>query len=55
VELGVLSFVDDTHPTTPELFNNAVVRDVLPDHAGKTLFETDVRLRQEASQSRRIR
>jgi hypothetical protein len=35
VELGVLSFVDDTHPAATELFNNAVVRDVLPDHAGK--------------------
>ncbi len=55
VELGVLSFVDDTHPTTAELFHNAIVRDVLRDHAGKTSFETDVRLRQEASQSRRMR
>ena len=45
VELGVLSLVDDAHPATPELFNNAVVRDVLPDHTGMPLSGTNVRPR----------
>ena len=31
-ELGVLGFVDDTHASAPELFDDAVVRDILVDH-----------------------
>ena len=31
-EVGVLSFVYDTHPTTTQLLDDAVVRDGLPDH-----------------------
>ena len=31
-ELGVFRLVHNTHATTAELFNNAVVRDGLPDH-----------------------
>ena len=33
VKTGVFSFVDHTHPTPADLFNNAVVRDDLADHS----------------------
>ena len=32
VEVGVFSLVDNTHPTTTEFFDDAVVRDSLVDH-----------------------
>ena len=31
-KLGVLSLINDTHPATAELLENAVVRDGLPNH-----------------------
>ena len=31
-ELDILSLVDDTHTTTAQLFNDAVMRDGLADH-----------------------
>jgi len=37
VKPGILRLVDDTHPSTAELFDNAVVRDGLADHGRRTL------------------
>ena len=38
VELDVLGLVDDTHPATAELLDNAVVRDGLADHWQRILL-----------------
>jgi hypothetical protein len=34
----VLSFIDDTHPTAAELFDDAIMRDGLANHTGKALI-----------------
>ena len=36
-KLGVFGFVNNTHPATAQLLNNAVMRDGLPDHCAEIL------------------
>jgi len=43
-KLGVLSLVNDTHPTAAELLNNAIVRDDLVDHAWRCTQAAIVRV-----------
>jgi hypothetical protein len=37
-QLHIFGFVDDTHTTTAELLDNAVVRDGLADHVWPIMF-----------------
>jgi hypothetical protein len=38
LQLEVFGFVDHTHPASPELLEDAIVRDGLADHGGFTLL-----------------
>jgi hypothetical protein len=42
-QLGVLSLVNDTHPPTAELFNDAVARNGLADHWRKSYEQERVK------------
>ena len=51
-KLGVLGFVDNTHPAAAELLNDAVVRDGLADQSKTSLLGTNLRVDTLPSQRR---
>src|SRR5215472_10657460 len=51
-ELGIFRLIDDTHTTTPELLDDAIVRDGLAQQRGGTpILAENLRVHAEASQT----